>query len=139
MTLEKVLFDDKDVNLDSISSDTLAFIGDSLHSLYVKTRLIISGEIKPGIIHEKSKKLIISEAQAKALENIFEMLTESEKALINRAMNSKGAKRYGNNPDYRKSTAFEALIGYLYLTRKFDRIKQLLEVVERCFYMEKKS
>jgi len=83
--------------------------------------------------------MVVSKAQARALESILEKLNESEKALINRAMNSKGAKRYGNNPDYRKSTAFEALIGYLYLTREFDRMKQLLEVVEKCFCTEETS
>ncbi|MCD6545799.1 MAG: ribonuclease III [Thermotogae bacterium] len=136
MNLEKLLFNDKDVDLSLVPGDLLAFIGDSFHSLYIKTKIVVSGELKVGVVHERSKGRIFFKAQAAALEKILNILDESEKALVKRVINSKGAKRYGNDPNYRKSTAFEALIGYLYLSKKFDRIKQLFDEVEKCSSME---
>lgn len=136
MNLEELLFENKEIDLKLVSSDLLAFIGDALYSLYIKTKLIVYGDLKAGVVHEKTKERVFSKAQAAALEKILDFLNEFEKSVVKRALNSSGAKRYGNDPHYRKSTAFEALLGYHYLSKNFDRLKQLLEEVEKCSCME---
>ncbi|MDN5337593.1 MAG: mini-ribonuclease [Thermotogaceae bacterium] len=132
MNLEELIFEDKEIDMKLVSSDLLAFIGDAFYSLYIKTKLIVRGDLKAGVVHEKAKERVFSKAQAISLEKLLDFLNESEKFVVRRALNSNGAKRYGNDHYYRKSTAFEALLGYHYLSKNFDRLNQLLKEVERC-------
>ena len=103
----------------------LAYIGDSVMSLYYKLEYICL--MKPSEIEKKVKKIVSRKGQAHILDSIWNDLSEDEKSVVKRAMNSRSATRHGNDPLYRKSTGLEALIGYLYLTKRDERLKEILK------------
>ncbi len=102
----------------------LAYIGDSVMSLYYKLEYI--DLMRPSEIEKRVRKIVSRKGQADILDAVWSKLTEEEKSVVKRAMNSKSATRHGNDPLYRKSTGLEALIGYLYLTGKDERLKEIL-------------
>jgi len=112
------------IDLNSLPIATLAYLGDAVHSFFAKVRSL--NNLSVGRIHKKVTSLVSREFQAKCLEQLFPRLSEQELSVVKRAMNSKCAKRYGNDENYRKSTALEALIGYLYLAGDRDRLLEIL-------------
>ena len=119
-------FEVPDVDLNQAPVSLLAYLGDAVMSLYYKTKLSIL--MKPSRIEPQVRKIVSKEGQAEMLDRLWNDLTDEEMNVVKRAMNSRSAKRHGNDPLYRKSTGLEALIGYLYLSGREDRIKELLEV-----------
>ena len=103
----------------------LAYIGDSVMSLYYKLEYI--DLMKPSEIEKKVRRIVSRKGQAGILDAIWNDLSEDERSVVKREMNSKSATRHGNDPLYRKSTGLEALIGYLYLTGRHERLKEILE------------
>ncbi|WP_346309615.1 ribonuclease III domain-containing protein [Pseudothermotoga sp.] len=99
-------------------------MGDAIHSFFAKVASL--NHLSVGRIHKKVAGLISREFQARRLEQLVPRLSEEELSVVKRAMNSKCAKRYGNDENYRKSTALEALIGYLYLAGDRDRLLEIL-------------
>jgi len=116
-----------DTKAERVPSAVLAYVGDAVLELVF--RLKFAGNYKISTIHERVKEWTSKHGQARMLESLWNLLTEEEREVVKRAMNSKAAKRYGNDPLYRKSTGFEALVGYLFLKRDFQRIQQLLAVM----------
>ena len=108
----------------------LAYIGDSLYDLYVRCRLIFTGDYKAGDLHKMSIKYVCAYGQAKALEAVEDVLNEEEKTIVRRAKNAKVTppKNCDKNT-YIKATAFEALAGYLYLTFKNERLEEIFKLV----------
>ncbi len=104
----------------------LAYIGDSVMSLYYKLEYI--DLMRPSEIEKRVRKIVSRKGQANILDAIWNKLTEEEKSVVKRAMNSKSATRHGNDPLYRKSTGLEALVGYLYLTGRDERLKEILNL-----------
>ena len=122
------IFEISDVDLKEYPITYFAYIGDAVLSLYSKLRYI---ELKkPSEIEKRIKGMVSRSGQSKNLNKILSILTEDEKAIVKRAMNSKAATRHGNDRDYRNSTGFEALIGYLFLKKDFERLKKILSEVE---------
>lgn len=117
-----------EINLKEIPVTYFAYIGDAVISLYSKLRYI--GLKKPSEIEKNIKGMVSRSGQSKNLEKIMPFLTEEEKAIVKRAVNSKAATRHGNDRDYRNSTGFEALVGYLFLKKDFERLKKILMEVE---------
>ena len=108
----------------------LAYIGDSLYDLYVRCRLIYTGDFKAGNLHKMSIKYVCAYGQAKALETVEQMLDDEESSIVKRAKNAKVAPpKNCDKATYLKATAFEALAGYLYLTSKIDRLEELFGLV----------
>jgi len=106
----------------------LAFIGDGVHTLFVRDMVVknTNGMVKS--CHKSSAGLCNSKAQAKVLDEIYENLTVEEKDVIRRARNAK-TNNIAKNSDietYKKSTSFEALVGYLYLMGNYERLNQIL-------------
>lgn len=124
MNRREDLFSFPELDLRELPSSLLAYIGDEVMSLCMKLRFIKL--LKPSRIEKEVRKRISREGQAAILDEIFPLLTEEEKEVVKRAMNSKIATRHGNDPLYRKSTGLEALIGYLYLKGDEGRIIELL-------------
>ena len=129
----------KKVNPDLMNGLALAFIGDAVMDLFVRHRLIKEGAVKPNDLHRKATFYVSAKAQAASLFHLLDskVLTESEEAIVRRGRNAKSATVPKNTDvqTYRYSTAFEALIGYLYLEEQHDRIHVLLE--KACDYREK--
>ncbi len=107
-----------------------AYVGDSVYELYVRTRLVNSSNAKPHKLHIESIKYVKAKAQADTLKRILDKLTEEEKDIVRRGRNTENhhIAKNANLEDYTYSTAFEALIGYLYLTKQDERLEEILNI-----------
>lgn len=109
---------------------TWAYIGDAVFELYIREKLVKSTHLKPHKLHLESIKYVKASAQAETLKQIEETLTEEEKDIVRRTRNTKNhhLPKNANINDYMYATAFEGLIGYLYLTKKEERLKEILSL-----------
>ena len=108
---------------------TWAYIGDCVYELYVRTKLVNETNLKPHYLHIEAIKKVKAKAQAETLNKIYEELTEEEKDVVRRGRNAENhhLPKNANVQEYMYSTAFEALIGYLYLTKQEKRLKEILD------------
>lgn len=122
------------------NSLNLAFVGDAVWTLFVRDYFINNTNYKNNFLHKLTTKFVKAGYQAKALEKLQDNLTEYEKDLARRARNTKmnTVSKNASLAEYKKATGFEAIIGYLYLTEKFDRIKYLFSLLEEDFKGEQK-
>lgn len=98
----------------------LAFLGDSVHTLFVRESILKNSCFKLNEIHKMSSRLCSAKFQSSALDKLVSLLTDEEKEIVRMARNSK-PKHSAKNSDpatYHKATAFEALIGWLYLNNR---------------------
>jgi ribonuclease-3 family protein len=118
---------DKDIK--SLNALTLAYIGDTVYDLYVRNHLICTGDYKTGKLHLMAVAHVSAAAQARALDAVEGMFTEEEAEIIKRAKNTKNATipKNASPKTYKKATALEALIGYLYLSEKKERLIEVLD------------
>jgi len=123
---------------ENLSTDTLAYIGDSVYSLYFKLITLKSSKRRVNFQHELAKKYVSHTSQSQSFKSIKEELNDEELSMVRRGYNSKGAKKRGPNEEYRTSTGLETLIGYLFITKKIDRLKYLLERIEEDVSSRKK-
>ena len=116
-----------DVNL--LSPLTWAYIGDAVYELYIRTNLVNKTKLKPHKSHIESIKYVKAKAQADILKELMEILTDEEKDIVRRARNAENhhLPKNADPEDYMYSTAFEGLIGYLYLCKKDERLKEILK------------
>ena len=109
---------------------SLAFIGDSVYGLIVKTMVVLEGNCPANRLDAKAVKHIKAISQAKAADHLLEMgfFTEEETAIYRRGRNAKSPTTAKNAPggDYRKATGLEAVIGYLYLMGQTDRVVDII-------------
>lgn len=113
----------------SIHALTLAYIGDCIFDLVIRTA-VVSGSFKQvNDLHKKTTRFVKAETQAELIQVLLdrEILTEEEKAVYKRGRNSKShtVAKNASVAAYRKATGFEAMLGYLYLTGQMDRILSL--------------
>ena len=128
-----------DVN--TMSPLTWAYIGDSVYELYVREFLVNTTKLKPHKLHIEAIKYVKAKAQAEILEKIEEKLTEQEKEIVKRGRNAENhhLPKNATVQEYMYSTGFEALIGYLYLTKQDERLKEILDFcIEKCDGKQKK-
>ena len=106
-----------------------AYVGDCVYELYIRTYLVDNTSLKPHKLHIESIKYVKAGAQAKFLENFYDDLTDDEKDIVRRGRNANNhhLPKNSNVQEYMYSTAFEGLIGYLYLCKKYDRVKEIIE------------
>ena len=110
---------------------TWAYIGDNVYELFIRTYLINTTNLKPHKLHIEAIKYVKASAQANILKNIYEDLTEEEKEIVRRGRNAENhhVPKNSNVQEYMYATAFEALIGYLYLTKQNKRLKEILNKI----------
>lgn len=110
---------------------TWAYIGDAVYELYIRNYLVNSTNLKPNKLHKESIKYVKAQAQSQILEKLQEYLTDDEKEIVRRARNTQThhLPKNANKVDYMYSTAFEGLIGYMYLTKQEERLKLILEKI----------
>ena len=108
---------------------TWAYVGDAVFELYVRTMLVDITNLKPHKLHIHAINFVKAKSQAEMLKNIYDNLSEEEQDIVRRGRNSENhhLPKNANVQEYMYSTAFEALIGYLYLTKQNDRLKEILE------------
>lgn len=131
-------FDCEDVDLRNYSPLTLAFLGDCVFDLMIRTVIVERGNRAADSLHKKKSAIVKAQTQAKMAETIQELLTEEEISVYKRGRNAKSYSTAKNATvsDYRKATGFEALLGYLYLQDKEDRIIELVKLALQQLEME---
>lgn len=104
----------------------LAYIGDAVYDLYVRSYLVTRhGHVRD--MHRAAIDMVCAGAQARALDRIESGLTEEENRVVRRARNAhQTPTKHANLADYHRATALEALIGYLFVTGRRDRMEELI-------------
>lgn len=122
--------DTKRLDLRSYSPLTLAYIGDAIYELLIRTMVVAAGNTNNRTLHQKTVRYVKAEGQAKMMTKILPLLNEEEAGVYQRGRNAKMASRTRNASlgDYKKATGFEALMGYLYLRQEYDRMLTLAAV-----------
>jgi ribonuclease-3 family protein len=106
---------------------TLAYVGDAVYELYIRQRLLQRGHVRVKKLHEVAVGYVRARAQATALQELLPHLSELEAEVARRGRNAKGQNPRKVDPaEYAQATAFEALLGYLYLAGKEERLGELL-------------
>lgn len=106
----------------------LAYIGDAVYELLIRTKVVNHGSIQVSKMHKKSASLVKAETQANMIKLLSDELTEEEQAVYKRGRNAKSATmaKHAAMIDYRMATGFEALVGYLYLKGDQERLLRLI-------------
>lgn len=122
----------KEINPELLNSLALAYMGDAIYETRVRHHLLLKGNVRPNQLHRESTKFVSAKAQAYI---IHEMLNgnefdEKEEAVVKRGRNAKSGSTPKNTDvqTYRYSTAFEAILGYHYLSGNKDRLDNLMEM-----------
>ncbi|GAA0323132.1 mini-ribonuclease 3 [Bacillus carboniphilus] len=118
------------LDVKQLNSLPLAYMGDAVFEVYVRHHLLYHESVKPHRLHKEATKYVSAKAQASIVHSLLELecLTEEEIAVIKRGRNAKSSTIPKNTDvqTYRYSTGFEALIGYLYLLKRIDRVEELI-------------
>ncbi len=119
----------KEVDIKTYSPLTLAFIGDSIFDVIIRTVVVERGNRAPQGLHQSKSKVVKAETQAAMAEALLDELTPMEQSIYRRGRNAKSytSAKNATLADYRKATGLEALIGYLYLNNEEDRMIYLVK------------
>ena len=126
----KEQFEIADVDIKTYSPLALAYIGDGIFELVIRSIVVGKGNTKASQLHQHTSHIVKAASQAKMIEALEADLTEEEADVYRRGRNAKSPTMAKNASmaDYRKATGFEALMGYLYLKDDFDRIVELTKL-----------
>lgn len=114
----------KNIDLQKVSSQTLAFIGDAVYNVYIRSYLSSLSNEQTGKLHVKSIKYVSAKAQSKTIDLIFDLLNEEEVQVYKRGRNTHipSVSKNVDVVNYKKATGFEALLGYLYVKKENERL-----------------
>ncbi|MFI3172485.1 MAG: ribonuclease III domain-containing protein [Eubacteriales bacterium] len=123
-------FSIEEVDIQTYSPLTLAYIGDCVYDLIIKNIVIGGGNRQVQKLHKDTSQLVQASTQSTMMRVMQEILTEEELKIYKRGRNAKSVSPAKNQSitDYRRATGFEALIGYLYLKKEWKRIVDLVKV-----------
>lgn len=109
---------------------SLSFIGDAVHTLAVRQKLMENRDVKTGLLHRLASREVNAEAQSHALKKIENLLTEDEADVYKRCRNAKQSTmaKHASAVDYKIASGFEGLVGFLYLSGQSERIEELLTI-----------
>lgn len=126
--LEFIKRPETEAEVNTMSPLTWAYIGDSVYELYIRMHLVNTTKMKPHKLHIEAIKFVKAKAQAEILQKLELSLTEKEKKVVKRGRNAENhhLPKNATVQDYMYSTGFEALIGYLYLTKQDKRLEEIL-------------
>lgn len=124
------LFEMEEVDINTYSPLTLAYIGDCVFDLIIKNLVISHGNKQVSKLHKETSSLVQASAQSLMMRKIQEQLTEEETSVYKRGRNAKSITPAKNQSitDYRRATGFEALLGYLYLQKEWKRMLDLVKI-----------
>ncbi len=127
----------KNIDLQNISMQTLAFIGDAVYNVYIRSYLASKSNAKTGKLHSISIKYVSAKAQARIIDSINNVLSDEEEAIYKRGRNTNihTVSKKVDVIDYKKATGFETLIGYLYIKNYIDRLDEIVNLSIK--YVEK--
>jgi len=120
----------EDSEASNYSPLVLAYIGDSVYDLIIKSIVVNKGNRQVQKLHDDTSKLVQASTQSMMMRAIQEHLTEAEHRIYGRGRNSKTITPAKNQSitDYRRATGFEALVGYLYLRKDYQRLLELVKI-----------
>lgn len=129
LDLIKKEFDLKEIDAKQYSPLTLAFIGDAIYDMVVRTIIVEQANAPVNKLHKKVSSIVKASAQMELLHRIKSDFTEEEEHIYKRGRNAKSftAAKNASIGDYRVATGLEALMGYLYLTNQMERIIFLMK------------
>lgn len=127
------MFDFEHINeseVRTLNPQVLAFVGDGVYSLFVRHKIVFSSDLKGKDLHNQVTNYVKASGQSNFIEKILPLLDETELTVFKRARNHKtlSQSKNANIIDYRRATGLEAVIGYLYLCGKFERLNFLLNL-----------
>ncbi len=113
----------------SYSSLTLAYVGDAIYEVFIRTKLTENGDKKVNRLHKEAKNFVSAKAQSQIVEAMLDSLTADETDIFKRGRNTKVNTKAKNADfkEYHNATGLEALFGYLYLSKNHERLNELLE------------
>ena len=119
-----------EAEVNTLSPLTWAYVGDSVYELFIRMYLVNTTKLKPHKLHIEAIKYVKAKAQADILQKIDKALTDKEKEIVKRGRNAENhhLPKNATVQEYMHSTGFEALIGYLYLTKQDERLQDILKL-----------
>ncbi len=129
----KSFFDNQTIDPEEafmLNPQSLAFLGDGVFSLYVREYFLHKSTAKSGVLHGEVTAFVKATYQSLALDRVMGLLSDRETQLVRRARNTKvnNIAKHATIEEYKRSTAFEALLGYLYISGQYDRLKEILAI-----------
>lgn len=120
----------KEVDIREYSPLTLAYIGDCIFDLIIKTIVVNKGNKPVQKLHKETSSYVQAKAQSRMMRVLQDELTEEEHSIYKRGRNSKSVSPAKNQSvtDYRRATGFEAVMGYLYLKKEYARMMELVKM-----------
>lgn len=118
------------MEIEKLSPLALAFMGDAVHTAFIRQYVLRGQPNKINNYHNMAKKFCNAKSQKESLEKLSEVLTEEEKEVVRKARNchSKHSAKNFDEETYKKATAFEALLGYLYISNQSNRLEEILNL-----------
>ena len=119
-----------ETDVDSYSPLVLAYMGDCVYDLIIKSMVVSRGNKQVHRLHEETSSYVQASAQSLMMRTIQQHLTEEEHAVYRRGRNTKSVSPAKNQSitDYRRATGFEALLGYLFLKKRYARLMELVRI-----------
>jgi ribonuclease-3 family protein len=119
---------EKDVN--QLSPLVMAYIGDAVYEVFIRTMLISGGNLPVHLLHKRSVNFVKAKAQSDIIHKIIEMLTPEEQDIVRRGRNAKSGTvpKNADVVEYKYATGFESLVGYLYIKGNYKRLMQVLKM-----------
>jgi len=119
----------REVDYKNYNSIALAFMGDAVYERFIRERILRSGKTGADRMHREAVRYVKAAAQEVSLREMLDDLTEDEQTVVHRARNHKITSKPKNADPltYKMATAFEALLGYLYLSGQSERLAELME------------
>ncbi|MDE7061678.1 MAG: ribonuclease III [Lachnospiraceae bacterium] len=124
-----------EVDVVTYSPLALAYIGDGVYDLVIRSIVVGRGNTKASRLHQATSQLVKAQAQSEMMRVLQPLLTEEEQDVYRRGRNAKSPTMAKNATvsDYRRATGFEALMGYLYLTDRFERLVELVQAALKAY------
>lgn len=124
------MFGLENTDIRTYSPLTLAYIGDGIYELIIRTILVEKGNTQVNKLHQRASRLVKASAQSQMIQTLTPHLTEEELSVFRRGRNAKSftMAKNASMSDYRRATGFEALMGYLYLTEQWERMLELIRI-----------
>ena len=129
-TCMQEMFRMQEVEAETYSPLALAYIGDCIFDLVIKNLVLNRGNKQVKKLHKETSQIVQASSQSKMMRVLQDELTEEEHQIYKRGRNSKTISSAKNQSvtDYRRATGFEALMGYLYLQRRYERMLELIKM-----------
>jgi len=124
------IFQMEEVDIQTYSPLTLAYIGDCIYDLIIRSLVVNQGNKQVNKLHKETSSLVQASTQSLMMRAMQEHLTEEEHTVYKRGRNAKSVSPAKNQSitDYRRATGFEALLGYLYLKKEWKRMLDLVKI-----------